>query len=548
MFDLRKLFQNGIIYPTERKGFPMSEPVFKPCMQNQPMLFPPDVSDLIPANAMVRAVDSIVNSLDRKTLTDLYPGGGASAYDPFMMLKVVLYSYAKGIYSSRKIAQATREDVNLLWLTGMHPLEHNTVNRFRSARIRPVFEQVFTSVILLLADAGMVDLDTYFLDGTKIEANAGKFTFVWSRSTDRYTERLRAKVHAHLQAIDELNDEEEALAPEEPETIDAEKIRQAADEINRRLREKGESKDPGDKAEAKELRRAERAFRKDYLPRMEKYERQAEVLDGRSSYSKTDHDATFMRMKDDHMGNGQLKAGYNVQVGTFDQFIICSTLHRRPGDTACAIPHLEHLRPLLGRLPRNVVADAGYGSEENYAYLQAQGVNAYVKHGEFFREIKNPKWRNDPFRPANWAHDEATDAYACPEGRRLEFQGVRSSKSDLGFVTEYRKYRCSGCDGCPSRKECMKNPDSKYGKTLQVNERLRAFKEKASAMLCAEPGISLRKKRAVDVETVFGDIKRNMGFTRFTLRGLAKAELEFRLIAMGHNIRKMMRAMEKAGA
>lgn len=170
------------------RSFPMSEPVFKPCMQNQPMLFPPDVSDMIPSTAMVRVVDSIVNSLDRKTLTELHPGGNTSLYDPFMLLKVVLYCYAKGIYSSRKIATATREDVNLLWLCGMCPLTHNTVNRFRSTRIQPVFEQVFTSVILLLADVGMVDLDTYFLDGTKIEANAGKFTFVWGKSTKRYTE------------------------------------------------------------------------------------------------------------------------------------------------------------------------------------------------------------------------------------------------------------------------------------------------------------------------------------------------------------------------
>lgn len=220
----------------------MSEPVFKPCMQNQPMLFPPDVSDMIPSTAMVRVVDSIVNSLDRKTLTELYPGGGTSSYDPFMLLKVILYCYAKGIYSSRKIAAATREDVNLFWLTGMRPLTHNTVNRFRSTRIQPVFEQVFTSVILLLADAGMVDLDTYFLDGTKVEANAGKFTFVWSKSTDRYTEKLRLKVHAHLAAIDEMNEEEEALAPDEPQAIDSERIREVAEEINRRLKDEKDTR------------------------------------------------------------------------------------------------------------------------------------------------------------------------------------------------------------------------------------------------------------------------------------------------------------------
>lgn len=344
----------------------MSEPVFKPCMQNQPMLFPPDVSDMIPSTAMVRVVDSIVNSLDRKTLTELYPGGGTSSYDPFMLLKVILYCYAKGIYSSRKIAAATREDVNLFWLTGMRPLTHNTVNRFRSTRIQPVFEQVFTSVILLLADAGMVDLDTYFLDGTKVEANAGKFTFVWSKSTDRYTEKLRLKVHAHLAAIDEMNEEEEALAPDEPQAIDSERIREVAEEINRRLKDEKDAKDADDKAKVKELRRAARQIERDYLPRMEKYEEQKRILDGRRSYSKTDHDATFMRMKDDYMGNGQLKAGYNVQIGAYDQFIVCSTLHRRPGDTACAIPHLEHLKQLLGFVPDSIVADAGYGSEENY--------------------------------------------------------------------------------------------------------------------------------------------------------------------------------------
>lgn len=526
----------------------MSEPVFKPCMQNQPMLFPPDVSDMIPSTAMVRVVDSIVNSLDRKTLTELYPGGGTSSYDPFMLLKVILYCYAKGIYSSRKIAAATREDVNLFWLTGMRPLTHNTVNRFRSTRIQPVFEQVFTSVILLLADAGMVDLDTYFLDGTKVEANAGKFTFVWSKSTDRYTEKLRLKVHAHLAAIDEMNEEEEALAPDEPQAIDSERIREVAEEINRRLKDEKDAKDADDKAKVKELRRAARQIERDYLPRMEKYEEQKRILDGRRSYSKTDHDATFMRMKDDYMGNGQLKAGYNVQIGAYDQFIVCSTLHRRPGDTACAIPHLEHLKQLLGFVPDCIVADAGYGSEENYTYLQGQHVDAYVKHNEFYREIKNKKWRNDPFRPANWSHDEKSDAYTCPEGCSLGFVGTRQARSDLGFLTTYRKYHCNECEGCPSRKKCIKNPESKYGRTLQVNEKLRAFKERASKMLCTEEGTRLRKKRSVDVETVFGDIKRNMGFTRFTLRGLKKAELEFRLVAMGHNIRKIMRVVEAVRA
>lgn len=522
----------------------MATPKFKPCMQHQPMLFPPSVGELIPENALVRVVDSIVEGMDRSALESAYPGGGASAHDPSMMLKVVLFCYASGIYSSRKIAAATRENVNLMWLTGMRPLDHNTVNRFRSERIRPVFEDVFSEVIAVLAEAGYVTLDTYFLDGTKIEANANKFTFVWKKSADRYQDALRRKVHAHLEAIDEMNDEEDALAPADPSEVDADAIRGAADRINARLkakREAGEGKD----AEAKELKKAAGAIERDYLPRMERYEQQQATFNGRKSFSKTDPDATFMRMKDDAMGNGQLKAGYNVQAGTENQFIVDTTVHQRPGDTACAIPHCEHVKERIGRLPANFVADAGYGSEENYAYLEAEGVDAYVKHGEFFRECRNRKWREDEMRVANWGYDEESDEYACPEGKTLTF--IRESKrtSDLGYESTVRIYECEDCSGCTRRARCSKSADPDSPRQIKVNPTLDAFKSRASEMLRTEVGSALRKKRSVDVETVFGDIKRNLGFTRFTLRGLEKVTLEWRLVATGHNIRKLFLAESK---
>ena len=157
----------------------MASPKFKPCMQHQPMLFPPSVEELIPENALVRVVDSIVDGMDRSILESAYPGGGASACNPSKMLKVTLFCYSSGIYSSRKIAAVTCENANLMWLTGMRPLDHSTVSRFRSERIRPVFEDAFSEVIAVLAEAGYVTLDPYFLDRTKIEANANKFTFAW---------------------------------------------------------------------------------------------------------------------------------------------------------------------------------------------------------------------------------------------------------------------------------------------------------------------------------------------------------------------------------
>ncbi|MBR2681879.1 MAG: transposase, partial [Atopobiaceae bacterium] len=230
------------------------------------------------------------------------------------MLMVVLLVYASGIYSSRAIARATRENVGFLWICGMRPLDHCTVNRFRTERVRPVFEEVFSEVIQLLADMGLVTLDTYFLDGTKIEANANRFTFVWAKSTRRYKEQLRARVRAHLAAIDEMDDEEEALAPDDPSEIDSEAIAEAARRINERIGRKGVGKRPKDE-EGRALRRASRMLEGEWAERMARYEEQERTHAGRGSYSKTDRDATFMRMKEDSLTN-QTKPGYNVQAGT----------------------------------------------------------------------------------------------------------------------------------------------------------------------------------------------------------------------------------------
>ena len=407
--------------------------------------------------------------------------------------------------------------------------------------IRPVFEDVFSEVVAVLAESGHITLDTYFLDGTKVEANANRFTFVWKKSTDRYQEALRRKVRAHLEAIDEMNDEEEALAPGDPSEVDADAIRDAADRINARLRAKREAGE-GKDAEARGLSRAAGAIERDYLPRMERYEAQQAAFSGRNSFSKTDPDATFMRMKDDDAGAGRPRAAYNVQIGTENQFVVDATVHQRPGGTACAIPHLEHAKERLGRLPGSIVADAGYGSEENYAYLEAEGAEAYVKHTEFFRECRNAKWREDEMRVANWGYDGRSDEYTCPEGRALGFAGEERRVSEMGYGSTVRVYACADCSGCARRERCSKSADPNSPRQIRVNPTLNAYRRRASEMLRTEDGSKLGKRRSVDVETVFGNIKRNLSFTRFTLRGLEKVTLEWRLVATGHNIRKLFLA------
>ena len=514
----------------------MPKPVFKPCNRRQPMLLPPDLSDLIPEGHMVRVVDAV----DTSELYALYPGGGTSAYDPKMMLKVVVYAYTTGIYSSRKIERATRENIHFMWLSGMTPLDHMTINRFRGERIRPVFESIFTQVVELLADKGLISLETFFLDGTKIEAAANKYTFAWKKATEGYREKLRAKVRAHLEEIDRIGEEEDRLAEAlpEPEEVTAEDIAEAARRINERL--KARPKD-------KELKRASKAFEGDYLPRMQRYEGQLDIFEERKSFSKTDADATFMRMKEDHMGNGQLKAAYNVQISTENQFVVASTLHRRPGDTACMIEHLGHIRRRFKALPHVLVADAGYGSEENYAYLERNDVRAFVKYNLFHKEQKRA-FKKDATQPKNWTFDGLADEWTCAGGRKLSFQYEKKEKSDLGYESTTRIYRCADCAGCPHQRKCTKSDDESKNRSIYVNPLREAYRKRAERRLTSDEGIVLRRRRATDVETVFGDVKNNWGFKRFTLRGLEKASLEWGLVALGHNMRKLFEAINRGNA
>lgn len=513
----------------------MPKPVFKPNLQHRMMLLPPDLSDLIGEDHLVRIVDAAIDAIDTTELYALYPGGGASAYDPKMLLKVIVYAYATGIYSSRKIERATRENIHFMWLCSMTPLDHMTINRFRSKRIAPVFESIFTSAIELLAMRGLVTLDTYFLDGTKIEANANKYAFVWKKAVETNRRKLQDKAHRHLEEIDRINEEEDRLAESlsKPEEVTAEDIAEVARRINEKL--KARSKD-------KPLTKAKKAFESDYLPRMSRYEQQLDIFQERRSFSKTDEDATFMRMKEDHMQNGQLKAGYNVQIGTEDQFIVSYTLHRRAGDTACMIDHLTHLKSRFGALPHDLVADAGYGSEENYSYLEKCDVRAFAKYNLFHKEQKR-SFKKDPTQPKNRVFNKKDDSWTCSQGEKLTFLEDKQTTSDLGFKSTTRLCKCEDCTSCPHQAKCTKSDDEAKNRLVYVNPSLERSRTRASKRLTSDEGVILRRRRATDVETVFGDIKHNWGFKRFTMRGLAKVSLEWGLVALGHNMRKLHQAL-----
>ncbi len=285
----------------------------------------------------------------------------------------------------------------------------------------------------------------------------------------------------------------------------------------------------------KKLAKAVKILETDYLPRQQKYEEQESKFKGRSSYSKTDEDATFMRMKEDHMKNGQLKPGYNVQMGTDNQFVVGFSLHQRTVDTTCLVPHLDGVKEQVGRLPDNVIADAGYGSEENYAYLAQQEVESYIKYNTFHVEQKKRRKKNR-FLASQFPYDAETDTFRCPADRQLVYRYSRERSTDNGYLTKLRNYECESCEGCALKPDCTR---SKGNRWIQVNFSLERMKAKASSNLLSERGKALRSRRPIEVESVFGRLKHNWGFRRFQMRGLEKVKIEWGLLCIAHNMTKL---------
>ncbi|MFM9277391.1 IS1182 family transposase [Paenibacillus jiagnxiensis] len=487
------------------------------------LYLPMDLEQDIPENHLVRVVNAAVNRIDDQIFAAAYPGGGRNSYHPKMLTKIIIYAYTQRIYSSRQIAKAVRENVMFMWIAGRQRPDFRTINRFRSERMKDVLEMVFTAVLELLVAEKYVQLDHYFVDGT---------TFVWGKAVVKYKAKLQEKVHTLFATIEEheKQEEQEHTGQDLPElgeasSLTSEKLESAVQQLEARLQEK-----PKDKP----LKKAVRVLRKNLLPRMQKYETQQQILGSRNSYSKTDPDATFMRMKEDHMRNGQLKPGYNIQIGTENQFIIGYSLHQRPTDTRCLKPHLEKVKAALGKLPKTIIADAGYGGEENYAYLENEQLEALVKYSTYHKE-KSKKWKQDISKLDNWQYDEAEDIWTCAAGRKLQFRYESKETTESGYEVYKRHYRSEGCEGCPLKEACTK---AKGDRQISVSMKYLNYKQQAREKLRSEEGYALSVRRMIEPESVFGQIKNNRGFRRFLLRGLRKVSLEVGWLSLAHNLLK----------
>lgn len=482
---------------------------------------------IIPADDSVRLLDEVMEEMDYTPLTRAYKRTGRRpATNPVTMLKILVYANMQGIFSSRAIALACTRDINFIWLlNGEEAPNHSEIARFRSKRLTECGEELFYQLVKKLAVKGEIKYEHLFVDGTKIEANANKYSFVWKKSTTKYETRLYEKL---AKLAPELSSRYGILADTPEELLNELEGRVTAPFVYGRGKRKSE------------LQR-DIELLQGFLGQKGKYAIYQETFKGRNSFSKTDPDATFMHMKDDHMRNAQLKPGYNIQLGVEGEYITGVLVSSERSDQLALIPLLENMESHLGAAYADVTADAGYESEENYTYFEGKTTECYIKPQNYERS-KTKKYKSNMAQRENMAYDAALDEYTCQSGKKLRAVYVGKRKSKSGFESGITYYECECCEGCPHKKKCTRSKDNR---TLQVSKRFIVQRAQSLERITSEKGILLRMNRSIQAEGAFGVIKQDYGFRQFLLRGNKKVLSEILLVAMGYNINKLHSKIQK---
>ncbi|WP_284120681.1 IS1182 family transposase [Streptococcus canis] len=488
---------------------------------------PLELGSFLPANHVVFTIEKVVNELDNSVFEDFYHEFGRPSYHPKLLLASLLFAYSQGIFSGRKIEKMMVENLAMQYLTGQLVVSYRTINRFRVlAGMNDLIRDLFIDFNLRLKLEELVTLECLYIDGTKLEANASRYSFVWKKTIEKFSAKLQTNLRDYF--LEEINPLiQEAIQLDEEELITSEQLEEFSQLLEEELRrvdqeieeEPVKGKD-NRKIRRRKLKKVLRKVQDDFSVRAEKYENYQATFEGRKSFSKTDTDATFMRMKEDHMCNGQLKAGYNLQIATENQFVLHYDIFPNPTDT-------KTLLPFLGTYPHElklVVADAGYGSEENLLTLDELEIDHLIKYGIFDKEQKR-KYKESSRNLANWDYDEEEDSYTHPDGWKYIFHHLKHRKTETGFEQEVKVYHAEVPDLAPQ-------------KGLYVNERYQQLKEREARALLSPEGSQIFAQGKVDVEPVFGQIKACLGYKRCNLRGKQRVEIDMGLVLMANNLLK----------
>lgn len=459
---------------------------------------------------------------------------GRPQYDRTTLLKVVLFAFMENGYSSlREIEKLCKVDIRFMWLRQDLPsLTFMTIDNFINNDLKKSVEEIFLEINAYVFERENVDLEHVYIDGTKITANANKYSWVWKKSClknrqktfEKITvliEEMNQTILAHgvkfgtreeyaIEYLEQMLTQYVSLTEIDPETI---------------IRGRGHRKTT-----------EQRLYDKlcEYIAKLKKYSEHIKICgEDRNSYSKTDHDATFMRMKRDHMGNDQLLPGYNIQLGVCDEYIAVFDVKQYASDMDCFQPLMEKFNRHYGKYPKYPVADAGYGSLNNYLFCEEHGMKKYMKFTMFEKETSDKKYHNDPYRAVNFPIDKNGNP-VCPNGKKFHYLKSNPIRGNRYGRTE-ELYQCEDCTDCPHKPQCCK---SKGNRIVRLNEELTNIHQEVLGNLNSIHGALLRMNRSIQAEGAFGEIKWNHSYTRARRRGLDGLILEISLISCGFNLHK----------
>ena len=497
------------------------------------MTVPLSYEVIIPENDTVRLLSLIMEEMDYTELYEAYSREGRKpATEPKILAKVMIYSYMEFVYSTRKIEKACRRDINFMWLLNGEPVpDHSTISRFRKERLGSAIEGLFYQFVQKLCEMGEVSYEDVFVDGTKIEAAANRYTFVWKKAVEKNETKMLLKVQALAEELLKVYHVEFTVIKE---SINDDMAKMAAF-LEQKKQEEGINFVYGSGKRKSNLQKLLEALYS-YQGRQIGYDEHKEILGGRNSYSKTDKDATFMRMKDDHMRNGQLKPAYNVQLAVEAEYVIGVGIFPNPTDTTTLKPMLENMYKCNPSMAiKRLTGDSGFESEENYMYMESKGINYYIKP-QNYEQQKKRKFKKNISKRENMIYNAEIDEYTCHNQKQLKSIYTFNKKSATGYVSEVTVYECESCEDCKHKDKCTK---AKGNRRMQVSKTFIEKRQKSYENITSEKGVLLRMNRSIQAEGAFGVLKEDRQFDRFLTRGSPNVRTELLLLCFGYNVNKL---------
>ena len=500
---------------------------------------PLDLEILIPADDPVRLLSAFVEGMELRDLYKTYGKIKKNQASPKQLFKIIIYASMNRIYSSRDIETACRRDINFMYLLEGNPApDHATIARFISLHFSRCSKETLAEVTDILFQLGEVSGKSIFIDGTKIESAANKYSFVWKKAVTKNQTKLFEKISGLVHECESLY----GIKIVHQNKISLHTLKRMRKKLYRIKNEEQIVFVHGIGKRKTSIQKSIETL-EGYIDKLKEYTKKIHVCGERNSYSKTDPDATFMRMKEDAMMNGQLKPAYNLQHGVDSEYVTWLTISARPTDTKTLIPFLKEMEEYLTFKYKEIVADAGYESEENYLFIEENQQLAFIKPQNY--EIsKTRAYKQDISRMENMEYNADNDTYHCQNGQLLTAQYEKKEKTASGYKRTVTVYRCNHCHGCPFKSECIKGnncktPMEERQKVLYVSKVMKEKRKETLDRITSDYGTQLRMNRSIQAEGSFAVIKEDMEFRRYLYRGKENVTAQSIILAIGYNINKL---------